>query len=50
MKHRISISINEETLLALREKIRQSNGTLRSKSHAVEVALRRFVADGLEND
>lgn len=43
MKHKLSISISEETLLALFEKIRQSKGDLRSKSHAVEVAVKRFV-------
>lgn len=46
MKHKLSISISEETLLALFEKIRQSKGDLRSKSHAVEMAVKRFVENG----
>lgn len=45
MKHKLSITMSEETLLALFEKIRQSKGDLRSKSHAVEVAVKRFVSE-----
>ena len=45
MKHKLSISMDQETILALFEKIRQSNGNLRSKSHAIEMAVRRFVEE-----
>jgi Arc/MetJ-type ribon-helix-helix transcriptional regulator len=37
MKHRVSISIGEETLLKVFEEIR--NGRFRNRSHAVEYAL-----------
>lgn len=47
MKHKLSITMDEETILALFDKIRQSNGSLRSKSHAIEMAVRRFVEDKL---
>ncbi|MCX6707371.1 MAG: hypothetical protein NT001_04505 [Candidatus Woesearchaeota archaeon] len=43
MKHRMSITLDEETILALFEKMRQSRGDLRSKSHAVEMAIKSFV-------
>lgn len=43
MKHRLSISVDEETILALFEKIRQGRGEFRSKSHAVEVAIKKFL-------
>ena len=45
MKHKLSISMDQETILALFEKIRQSKGDLRSKSHAIEIAVRRFVEE-----
>ena len=43
MKHRMSITLDEETILALFDRIRQSRGELRSKSHAVEVAIKKFL-------
>lgn len=45
MKHRMSITLDEETILALFEKIRQGRGEFRSKSHAVEMAVKRFVEE-----
>jgi len=43
MKHKLSISMDEETILALFDKIRQSKGDLRNKSHAIEMAVKKFV-------
>ncbi|MFO8016901.1 MAG: hypothetical protein R6U32_07415 [Candidatus Woesearchaeota archaeon] len=43
MKHKLSITMDESTVLALLEAIRGSKGCLRSKSHAVEVAVQRFL-------
>jgi len=45
MKHKLSITMEEEVILALFEKISKSKGDLRNKSHAVEVAVRRFVEE-----
>jgi len=45
MKHKLSITMDQETILALLERIRQSRGDLRSKSHAVEIAVRKFVEE-----
>ena len=45
MKHRISISLDEETVLKLKEKVRTSS-EFRNQSHFVEEAIKRVV----END
>jgi len=47
MKHKISISIEEETLLRLREHIRSRK--FRNRSHAVEYALERLMENGQRN-
>ena len=41
MKHKVSISLDEDTILKVREKIR--TGKFRNRSHAVEYALRRLI-------
>jgi len=43
MKHKISVSIEEETLLRLREHIRTKK--FRNRSHAVEYALCMLLED-----
>ncbi len=43
MRQSVSISLKEETVLALREKIRNSN-RFRNKSHLVETALDEFLS------
>lgn len=45
MKHKISISVDEETILRVREAIRQK--TFRNKSHAFEFAVNK-VLEGAE--
>ena len=44
MKHRISITINENTLLKLKERVRLSND-FRNQSHLVELALENFLRE-----
>lgn len=44
MRHVLSISLKEETVLALREKIR-NNDFFRNKSHLVENAIKRFLEE-----
>lgn len=48
MKHRISITIDEETLLDIFEKLRNSRkeGSFRNKSHLVEYAINKFLREG----
>ena len=46
MKHKLSITMDQELILALFDKIKQSKGTdavLKNKSHAIEMAVKRFV-------
>jgi Arc/MetJ-type ribon-helix-helix transcriptional regulator len=43
MKHKVSISLDEETIVKVREQIR--TGKFRNRSHAVEYALRRLIED-----
>ena len=42
MKHVVSVSLDEETIVKIREKLR-SDKSFRSKSHVVEEALRDFL-------
>ncbi|MEA3430019.1 MAG: hypothetical protein U9R08_01980 [Nanoarchaeota archaeon] len=42
MKHVVSFSLDEDTILKIREKLR-SNKSLRSKSHLVEEAVKKFL-------
>ena len=44
MKHKISISISEKTLLKLKEKLRNSS-LFRNKSHLIEYAIEYFLGD-----
>jgi Arc/MetJ-type ribon-helix-helix transcriptional regulator len=43
MKHKICISVDEETLLRVREKIR--TGKFRNRSHAFEYAIQKEFLD-----
>jgi len=47
MKHRISISLDEETLLAIHETLRNDSksGIFRNKSHLIEYAINKFMED-----
>ena len=40
MKHIVSVSLDEETIIKIRELLR--NNSLRNKSHVVEEAVKRF--------
>ena len=40
MKHIVSVSLDEETIVKIREILR--NSSLRNKSHVVEEAINRF--------
>jgi len=42
-KHRLSISVDEETLLLLLDYIRKSAGKYRNKSHVVESAIHSLI-------
>jgi len=44
MKHKICISVDEETLLKVKEAIR--NQIFRNKSHAFEAAMNKVINDG----
>ncbi len=44
MKHIMGISLEEETIVKLREKLRE-NPIFRSKSHVVEYAINRFLGE-----
>jgi len=47
MKHKLSVSIDMETVLQMFEKIR--DGTFRNKSHLVEFAVKRYLEEaGIE--
>jgi Arc/MetJ-type ribon-helix-helix transcriptional regulator len=43
MKHKLSVSIDENTVLEMFEKIR--DGTFRNKSHLVEFAIKRYLEE-----
>ena len=43
MKHKISVTVEEDTILRVRELIR--TGKFRNRSHAVEYALRKLQDD-----
>jgi len=43
MKHKLSVSVDEETVVRIQEKIRQR--VFRNKSHAVEYALMKVLED-----
>ena len=42
MKHRISVSIEESTLLSLRAAMRSNKTLFRNKSHFVEYVINKF--------
>lgn len=41
MKHKLSITLDEETILQMREKIR--TGTFRNKSHLIEYSVKKLM-------
>jgi Arc/MetJ-type ribon-helix-helix transcriptional regulator len=43
MKHKISISVDEETIIKVRESIRK--GLFRNKSHAFEAAVNEVIRE-----
>ncbi len=43
MKHKLSVSIDMDTVLQMFEKIR--DGTFRNKSHLVEFAVKRYLEE-----
>ena len=43
MKHKLSVSVDEETVVKMQEKIRQR--VFRNKSHAVEFALNKVLEE-----
>ena len=43
MKHRLSISVDEETVIKVRESIRK--GIYRNKSHAFESAINKVIEE-----
>jgi len=43
MKHRLSISVDEETIALIQAKLRQGRDKFRNKSHVVELAVKRFM-------
>ncbi len=43
MKHKLSVSIEMDTVLQMFEKIR--DGTFRNKSHLVEFAVKKYLKD-----
>ena len=47
MKHRISISLDENTLLSIQDSLRQNSrsGIFRNKSHFIEYAIKKFMED-----
>lgn len=47
MKHRISISLNENTVLAIQDSLRQNSrsGIFRNKSHLIEQAIKKFLEE-----
>ncbi len=43
MKHKLSVSIDEKTVLEMFEKIR--DGTFRNKSHLIEFAVKKYLQE-----
>ena len=46
MKHKVSISVNEETLMKIREAMRK--GRFRNKSHAFEFSINQVLRGDVE--
>ena len=44
MKHIVSVSLDEATIVKIRELLR--NSSLRNKSHVVEEAIKKFWSEG----
>ena len=45
MKHRLSITVDEDTILAIQDSLRQNSrsGIFRNKSHFIEYAIKKFM-------
>lgn len=43
MKHRLSISVDEETVALIQAKLRQGREVFRNKSHVVEFAVKKVL-------
>jgi len=43
MKHRLSISVDEETIALIQAKLREGREIFRNKSHVVEFAVKRML-------
>lgn len=46
MKHRLSISVDEETVALIQAKLREGREIFRNKSHVVEFAVKRMLKNG----
>ncbi|MBU0535660.1 MAG: hypothetical protein KKE20_01745 [Nanoarchaeota archaeon] len=47
MKHRMSISLDEETVALIQRKLREGRDIFRNKSHVVEFAVKKMLEDKL---
>ncbi len=45
MKHRLSISVDEETVALIQAKLREGRDVFRNKSHVVEAAVKRMLKE-----
>ena len=45
MKHRLSISVDEETVALIQAKLREGREIFRNKSHVVEFAVKRMLKE-----
>lgn len=46
MKHRLSVSVDEETVALIQAKLRQGRNIFRNKSHVVEFAVKKVLKEG----
>lgn len=45
MKHVVSVSLKEETIVSIRKELR-NNSCFRNKSHLVELAIEKYLEEG----
>jgi len=48
MKHIVSVSLDEETIIKIREILRNKDNSFRNKSHVVEEAIKKLHKGGEE--
>jgi len=48
MKHRLSISVDEETVRLIQSKLREGRDIFRNKSHVVEFAIKKVLKGSAE--